>query len=222
MSPLGCVEVRELAPELALGIVAGPQRADALQHASECGPCRVLVGELAEAGDALPLLAAEAEPPPGFEERVLSALKAPRRRTRRRMAAALGVAAVAAAIVSIVGVRIVESTQEDTTRSADAASQVRSVEMTGANGLHAGNMFVTDGKPGTIVVNVSYGVPAGTYGIEFRAGSTTKRIGDMRIREDGQGSWGAVTRLPTHDGGSVVLVDDKGNVACEGRVSPMS
>jgi hypothetical protein len=220
MTFLGCADVRELAPELALGIVAGPQRADALQHASECGPCRVLVGELAEAGDALPLLAAEAEPPPGFEERVLSALKAPQRRTRRRIAAALGVAAVAAAIVSIVGVRVVESTQEDTTRS--AATQVRTVEMTGANGLHAGRMFVTDGKPATIVVNVNYGVPAGTYGIEFRAGSTTKRMGDMRIRDDGQGSWGAVTRLPTTDGGSIVLVDDKGTVVCEGRVTPVS
>lgn len=222
MSVLGCAEVRELAPELALGIVSGPQRADALQHASECGPCRVLVGELAEAADALPLLAAEAEPPPGFEQRVLSALKAPRRHTRQRIAVGLAAAAAAAAVISIVGVRIVESTQEDTTRSAHAASQVRSIEMTGANGLHAGNMFVTDGKPATIAVHVNYGVPAGTYGIEFRAGSTTKHIGVMRIRDDGQGSWGAVTRLPATEGGSVVLVDDKGAVVCEGRVTPVS
>jgi hypothetical protein len=110
MTPLGCAEVRELAPELALGIVGGPQRADALQHASECGPCRVLVGELSEAADALPLLAAEAEPPSGFEERVLSALKSPQRRTRRRIAAAVAVTAAAATIVSIVGVRVVERT----------------------------------------------------------------------------------------------------------------
>ena len=72
MSVPTCPEVRELAPELALGIVGGPERAEALQHASECGPCRALVGELAEAADALTLLAAEAEPPPGFEERVLA------------------------------------------------------------------------------------------------------------------------------------------------------
>ena len=37
-----CAEVRELAPELALGIVGGPERAEAFQHASECGPCRAL------------------------------------------------------------------------------------------------------------------------------------------------------------------------------------
>jgi hypothetical protein len=220
MSPLGCADVRELAPELALGVVGGSQRADALQHASECGPCRALVSELAEAADALPLLAAEAEPPPGFEERVLSALKAPRRRTRRRIAAGLAVAAAAAAIVSIVGVRIVESTQETITSRA-AASEVRSAEMNGANGLHVGNVFVTNGKPATVVVNVNYGVPAGTYGIEYRAGSSTKRIGDMHIR-DGQGSWGDVTRLATTEGGSIVLVDGNGTTVCEGRLPPIS
>jgi hypothetical protein len=217
MSALGCAEVRELAPELALGIVSGPQRADALQHASECGPCRALVGELAEAADALPLLATEAEPPPGFEQRVLSALKAPRRRTRRRVAAALAAAAAAASIVSIVGVRIVESTQEDTTTSAAAATKVRSAEMIGANGLHAGNAFVSNGDPASVVVSVNYGVPAGTYGIEYRASSTTERIGDMRIGDDGQGSWGGVTQLPNDGNGSIVLVDTNGNAVCESR-----
>jgi hypothetical protein len=220
MSPVGCPEVRELAPEIALGIVSGPQRADALQHASECGPCRVLVGELAEAADALPLLAAEAEPPPGFEQRVLSALKAPRWRKRRRVAAAVAVAAAAATIVSIVGVRIVESTQE-TTGSQAAASEVRSAEMMGANGLHVGNVFVTNGKPASVIVNVNYAVAQGTYRIQYRAGSTTKRLGDIHIR-NGQGSWGSVARLPTAGSGSVVLVDDAGNVVCEGRLPPIS
>jgi hypothetical protein len=220
MSPLSCAEVRELAPELALGIVGGSQRADALQHASECGPCRVLIGDLAEAADALPLLAAEAEPPPGFENRVLSALHAPRRRTRRRVAVGLAIAAAAAAIVSIVGVRIVESTQEDSV-TARPAREVRSAEMTGANGLHVGNVFVTDSQPATVVVNVNYGVPNGAYAIEFRAGATKKHIGDMHIRND-QGSWGAVTRLPEGGSGSIVLVDGSGAVMCEGRIAPVN
>jgi hypothetical protein len=220
MNPVGCADVRELAPELALGIVGGPQRADALQHASECGPCRVLVGELAEAADALPLLAAEAEPPPGFEDRVISALHAPRRRTRRRIAVGVAIAAAAAAIVSIVGVRVVESVQEPDTFTT-AASEVRSSEMTGANGIHVGNVSVTNGKPQTVVLNVSYGVSGGTYGIEFRGGSDTKRLGDMHIR-DGQGSWGAVVALPNGGNGSIVLVDENGTVVCESRVAPVS
>jgi hypothetical protein len=215
-----CAEVRELAPELALGIVGGPERAEALQHASECGPCRSLVGELAEAADALPLLAAEAEPPPGFEERVLAALKAPRRRNRRRIAALVAVTAAAATIVSIVGVRVVESVQE-TNRIVSAASDVRSAQMNGANGLDVGNVFVSNGTPSSVVVNVNYWVPSGNYRIEFRTGSTDKRLGGMSIH-DGRGSWGGVAALPGGAAGSIVLVGTDGAVVCEARIPAIS
>jgi len=220
MSPSMCPEVRELAPELALGIVGGPERAEALQHASECGPCRALVGELAEAADALPLLAAEAEPPPGFEERVLAALKAPRRRNRLRIAAAVAVAAAAATIVSIVGVRVVESVQE-TNRIVTAASDVRSAQMNGADDVEVGNVYVSNGLPSSVVVNVNYWVPSGNYGIEFRNGATAKHLGDVSIR-DGRGSWGGVAALPGGAVGSIVLVGADGAVVCEARLPPIS
>src|SRR5947207_15428354 len=128
MSVPTCPEVRELAPELALGIVGGPERAEALQHASECGPCRALVGELAEAADALTLLAAEAEPPPGFEERVLAALNAPQRRNRRRAAVMVAAAAVTAAIGSLVWVRVIECVH-DPNGIVPLASNVRSARI---------------------------------------------------------------------------------------------
>jgi len=220
MSRSMCTEVRELAPELALGIVGGPERAEALQHASECGPCRALIGELAEAADALPLLAAEAEPPPGFEQRVLAALKAPRRRNRRRIAALVAAAAAAATIVSIVGVRVVESIQ-DTNRVVTAASDVRSAQMNGANGLEVGNVFVSNGTPSSVVVNVNYWVPSGKYRIEFRTGSTDKRLGDVSIN-DGRGAWGGVAALPGGAAGSIVLVGADGTVVCAARLPPVS
>jgi hypothetical protein len=220
MSPSMCPEVRELAPELALGIVSGPERAEALQHGSECGPCRALVGELAEAADALPLLAAEAEPPPGFEERVLAALKAPRRRNRLRIAAVVAVAAAAATIVSIVGVRVVESVQE-TNRIVTAASDVRSAQMNGADNVEVGNVYVSNGLPSSVVVNVNYLVPSGNYGIEFRNGATDKHLGDVSIH-DGRGSWGGVAALPGGAAGSIVLVGADGAVACEARLPPIS
>jgi hypothetical protein len=220
MSASVCAEVRELAPELALGIVGGPERADAFQHASECGPCRALVGELAEAADALTLLAAEAEPPPGFEERVLAALKAPRRRNRRVVAAAVAVAAAAATIVSIVGVRVVESVQ-DSNRVVSAASDVRSTRMTGANGVDVGDVFVSNGTPSTVVVNVNYWVPSGDYRIEFRTGSTEKHLGDVEI-DDGRGSWGGVSDLPNAGSGSIVLVAADGATVCEARLAPVN
>lgn len=220
MSASTCAEVRELAPELALGIVGGPERADAIEHTSECGPCRAFVGELSEAADALPLLATEAEPPPGFEERVLAALKAPRRRNRRLVTAAAAVAAAAAAILSIVGVRVVESVQ-DSNGVVSAASHVRSAEMIGGNSLDVGNVSVTNGKPSAVMVNVNYWVPSGEYRIEFRTGSAEKYLGDVNIR-DGRGWWGGIATLPNGGKGSIVLVDAAGAVTCEARLTPVS
>jgi hypothetical protein len=70
MTTLTCDEVRSMAAEIALGILSGAERADALGHMEHCVSCRVLVEGLAQTGDALLLLAPEAEPPMGFESEV--------------------------------------------------------------------------------------------------------------------------------------------------------
>jgi hypothetical protein len=70
MTTLTCDEFRNLAAEVALGILSGAERADALGHMEHCVSCRVLVEGLAQTGDSLLLLAPEADPPMGFESRV--------------------------------------------------------------------------------------------------------------------------------------------------------
>ena len=87
---MGCEQVRELAPELALGIAAGDERDSALRHLGGCAACRQLVSELSAVGDELLLLAPEREPPPGFESRVLGAIAEPPRPRRRLQALAGG------------------------------------------------------------------------------------------------------------------------------------
>jgi hypothetical protein len=80
---MGCEQVRELAPELALGIATGEERDAALRHLSGCAGCRQLVAELSSIGDELlPLVVPAQEPPPGFESRVLGRLAEPPRRRR--------------------------------------------------------------------------------------------------------------------------------------------
>jgi hypothetical protein len=76
---MGCEQVRELAPELALGIAEGDERGAALRHLGGCADCRQLVSELSSVGDELLLLAPAKEPPPGFESSVLDRLAEPRR-----------------------------------------------------------------------------------------------------------------------------------------------
>src|SRR5690348_12114440 len=109
ISSLSCAEARELAPELALGILSGAERAEVLLHVNGCARCQAYVAELTEAADVIPQLGPEVEPPAGFEARVLRRLGEGERRTRRRWIAAVAAAAAAAIIVSITAVRVIES-----------------------------------------------------------------------------------------------------------------
>src|ERR1700730_6841708 len=104
MSVLTCADVREFAPELALGILGGAERADVVLHVNDCARCQAYVAELTEAADAIPQLVPEAEPPPGFETRVLHRLVADRRRSRRRWVASIAAVAAAGAVVTVAGV----------------------------------------------------------------------------------------------------------------------
>lgn len=101
---IGCDQVRDLAPELALGIAEGHERDAALRHLSECAACRELVSEFSSVDGELLVLAADKEPPRGFESRVLARLAEPSRDTRpqsipwrRRWVVAVAAAAVVAA-----------------------------------------------------------------------------------------------------------------------------
>ena len=74
MNTLTCAEFAALAPELALDLLSGDERAAALAHLAGCRSCQTNLDELARTADALLLLAPSGEPPAGFESRVLARL----------------------------------------------------------------------------------------------------------------------------------------------------
>jgi anti-sigma-K factor RskA len=74
MDDMRCDEFAEVAAELALGVLTGRERARALAHLDSCETCREQVRELSMAGDELLALLPPAEPPAGFESRVLDRL----------------------------------------------------------------------------------------------------------------------------------------------------
>ncbi len=97
-----CAEVREHAAELVLGTLDGETRALVVGHLASCASCRAEVADLTRVTDALWLTAPEAEPPAGFESRVLRAVR-PRRRlwSPRLLATAAAVLVFAAAFVVV-------------------------------------------------------------------------------------------------------------------------
>lgn len=82
-SEMDCEQVRELAPELAIGIADGQEREAALRHAATCPDCRQLISELSGVVDDMLLLAPSHEPPPGFAARTLARICPPPAARRR-------------------------------------------------------------------------------------------------------------------------------------------
>jgi hypothetical protein len=83
---MGCEQVRELAPELAIGIADGQDRDAALRHAAACPDCRRLISELSSVVDDVLLLAPSHEPPPGFASSTVARITPPVAARRRRRA----------------------------------------------------------------------------------------------------------------------------------------
>jgi hypothetical protein len=106
MSPLNCDEFESLAAEFALGVLPGDQRGLALTHLAACPTCRAQTRELARIADSMLLLTQPAEPPSGFESRVLSRIgmeePAIRKQSRKPSSRRVRLAA-AAVVVALVG-----------------------------------------------------------------------------------------------------------------------
>jgi hypothetical protein len=74
---MSCEQVRELGPELTIGIADGQQRDAALRHAATCPDCRRLISELSSVVDDLLLLAPSHEPSPRFAARTAASISPP-------------------------------------------------------------------------------------------------------------------------------------------------
>jgi len=219
VSRLSCAEVRDLAPELALGVLHGLDRADVLLHVDECAPCQAVVTEWAEVADHLPLLAPEIEPPAGFGRRVSERRRGADQRRRRRLVALVAAVAAAVAIVSVATVRIVESTTGTPTT---AVSGSRPVEVAmrdgGGSGAAAGWVYVSDGHG--VALTVDYRVPDGEYSLQVTDdhGSTT-RLGTVVVAHE-RGTWTGRSPSAIRPGSTIALVDAAGIRVCQGTVGP--
>ena len=108
---MDCDDLAEVATELALGVLTGRERAQAIVHLDRCDACREHVRNLAVTEEELLALLPGHEPPAGFESRVIGRLgsgrpggsagrhrRAPSRRPRWMLAAAAAVIAVVAGL----------------------------------------------------------------------------------------------------------------------------
>ena len=216
-------EVRELAPELALGIAAGEQRARALAHIASCTECRTLVDELSRAADSMLLIAPQKEPPIGFEAQAVTRVRGLRPRHRLRLAAAFtSVAFIAIGLTWIV-------MQAATARDRDLADrylallegrsqgELFATSLRTADGGRAGHVFAYEGSSNWIFVVVTAETGNGIHDIVLtpRAQVAGSQVGRVRL-VDGRGSWGSTTGLDLR-GLRIQLVNGEGKPAFEAR-----
>jgi anti-sigma-K factor RskA len=166
-----CQETREMAPELALGIVEGEERGRALQHLADCPDCRAEVERYSDVADELLLLTPHREPPVGFESRVLDELlPAPKPRRRRRLRLVLAPAAAALASVGIV-LAIVAPDLRLASHYRHTLDQANGKEFESyalrAGDTHVGTVFSYEGSPSWVHIDVDQGHRTGLTSAEL-------------------------------------------------------
>ena len=221
MTRADCERLREIAPELALGIADGEDRALALEHVAGCAECRAHLERLAHVADELLLLAPAAEPPPGFEGRVAAALEPRRRRSLRRrvalpIAAAATAAAAAAAIVwfALADDRDLAGEYRETLAVANGR-YFTAAPLEAPGGEWAGYVYGYQGKTSWVLAVVSDLDSAGPHRLE----AVTRDGERLPLRglevSGGEGSAGSATPVPYEDLNEVRLLDDRGREVAE-------
>lgn len=222
MSDLSCVQMRELAAEMALDILAGYERATAQAHLNVCPSCRAYVSSLTQVSDRMLALVPGAEPPLGFEDRVLARMgmtPPPARQPRRRWWP-MAIAAAAAALVFGVGGWVIGAvTMEHAVTTTEAgespgsgAEVLRFANLRTSDEHQVGQVFTYQGQPSWVYMAVSADPAVKWVTCELvRRDGTTVQVG-MFLLNSGKGSWGAPL---TADPGQMVgarLVTGDGSV----------
>jgi hypothetical protein len=194
-------EIRELAPELALGTLEGEERGRALQHLAECPDCRRYVEKLSEVADELLLLAPRREPPVGFESRVLGGvLPAPRPKRRRRwrlvLTPAAAAVAAAAIVLAIVAPDLRLASHYRHTLDTAHGKEFESYAVRGPGDSHVGTVFSYEGSPSWVHIDVDPGHRAALTSAEL----VTKDGGSVPLRwfhlDSAGGSGGSIPMDP--------------------------
>jgi Putative zinc-finger len=219
MSDLTCTEMRDLAAELALGVLNGGERAAAIAHLDRCPECREHIEPMAAVGDGLLELLPASEPPLGFESRVMERLDLPVRYAPRRRLRALAAAAAIALAFGAGGWVLGATFGHDSTPAASHApshapshAAVQSGGLVTADltsgGHRVGRVYAYPGSPGWVyaTLDLENGDEKVTCRLDHRDG-TTDPIGSFTLRH-GYGYWVIPARVNSSVTGARVTAPD--------------
>jgi hypothetical protein len=214
---LSCDEVRGLAPELALGIAAGEERARALHHLAACSECRRHVDDLSAVADDLLLLTPTHEPPVGFESRVADRISGESRRPGWRRGLPAAIAAVLAATAALVVMYTVTGEERESAAHYREALEQADGKYFGVeplrdtDGRRAGHVFTYEGSPSWVFVVVTGPAETGTWAVELVTRDRTRvALGSLHVT-DGEGTFGAGLPVKLRDVARIQVVEEDGD-----------
>jgi hypothetical protein len=207
--------MREFAAEMALDILAGYERATAQAHLNECPSCRAYVSSLTQVSDRLLALVPSAEPPVGFEDRVLARMgmtPPPVPERKRRWWPVAIAAAVAALVFGFGGWVIGAVTMEHTVTALQPGNSnevLRFAVLRTADQQQVGQVFTYQGDASWMYMAITSN-PGGspvTCELVERDG-TAVPVGMFPLHQ-GRGSWGEGLAInPSNVVGARLLSDD--------------
>lgn len=191
---MSCGDFDDVAAELALGVLTGRERAEAVTHLDECDSCREHVRQLSLTGEEMLGLLPSREPPEGFESRVMDGLgvatKPKRPPWTRRMLT------TAAVVLGVVACGIGGWAMRGATAAAPAGSTaqapLREATLLTAAHQEAGKIYIYDGSPRWLYMGVdskSGGNQTVVCQLVARGGRVIT-IGSFKL-DGGYGAWGS-------------------------------
>ncbi len=212
---MNCERLRELAPEIALGIADGEQREEAMRHLAGCEECRRTLESMSGVNDELLTIAPVAEPPVGFESAVIERLGLHPKPRRRRVFAGLRRVAVPAAAAALSAGLLVGYYHDDQVTAGDyraaleaaGGSEFVAEPLLDPAGKRAGTAFGYQGSPSWVMLTVD---PA--YRDLVRSCELVTKDG-RRIELDWaawhDGAWGGSIPVDFYDVESIRMLGEK-------------
>jgi hypothetical protein len=231
MGELSCQQFRDLAAELALNVLPARERALAMRHLDGCARCSEILSAFTEVADGLVGSLPEAEPPIGFENRVIASLtpaslRRPRplpRTARARTASLLGAVALVGAVLVGVGLPsngtdsgVIDQSHADGSgeRTVQYAPLVRENQQ-------VGQAYLYQGDPPWIYLSLATpsAPDAGTVDCEvIHDDGTITRVGSATL-DHGKATWGGPAPAPP-DGLAGARVVHAGHTLAVARFRP--
>jgi hypothetical protein len=213
-----CLEVRELLPEHAIGVLGEPERERIQRHLQTCAGCRKEAGDLGQAASTLAFALQPVRVPEGLGEQVVARVRraagAPRTRRRARTATA-GLLAAAIVFASLGWGAVMAGRAE---RFADRAAQAQREQAIAIEHFQQvlGNV-IPGGAPSDNETHIGQLAPVAASGTGggFALQLVSPQILDfVMVRVNGLDDPSA---LPMH----VQLVNDRGRVLRAGRIDTL-